>query len=178
MSKDDRIATVHEGRLIRLELHDVTLPNGVERRFEIVRHPGAAAVVPLQEDGRVVLLKQFRYAAARSTLYEVPAGTLARGEAPEACAARELEEETGLRARSIELLLPIWPTPGFCDERIWLYLARGLEAGEPKLEEDELIERVTLPFEEALALIGRGEIQDAKTIAALAAAAIRLRGRV
>ncbi len=173
-----RSTIAYEGRLLRLELHDVLLPNGVERRLEVVRHPGAAAVLPLRDDGGVVLVHQFRWAAAGSTLYEVPAGTLAPGEAPEACAARELEEETGMRARELVPLTSIWPTPGFCDERIHLFLARGLTEGRQNLGEDEVLALAAFPLDEALAMIGRGEIQDAKTIAALAAAAIRLRGRI
>ena len=169
-----RVEEVFRGGTIRLELHDVRLPGGLERRFEIVRHPGAAAVVPLRADGHVVLVRQLRYAANSSWLYEVPAGKLAPGEAPEACARRELEEEAGVRAESLELLLPLWVTPGFCDERIWLYLARGLTPGVQALEEDEHLRTVEMPFADALAMIGRGEITDAKTIAALAATAIRL----
>lgn len=170
-----KITPVFEGRTIRLELHDVRLPNGVERRLEIVRHPGAAAVVPLRPNGQVVLVRQLRHAAG-TWLYEVPAGKLSPGEAPEACAHRELAEEVGLRARALELLLAIFPTPGFCDERIWLFLARDLEPVPQALDEDEVLEVATFPLDDALAMIARGEIQDGKTVAALAAAALRLRG--
>lgn len=169
-----RIEPVFAGKTIRLELHDVRLSNGVEHRFEIVRHPGAAAVVPLADDGRVLLVEQLRYAANASYLFEVPAGKLAPGEAPEACARRELEEEAGVRARELVPLLPLWVTPGFCDERIWLFLARGLEPGTQALEADEVLRVHPVALGDALAMIGRGEITDAKTIAALAATAIRL----
>jgi ADP-ribose pyrophosphatase len=173
-----RATPAFTGRLIDLELHDVRLPNGAECRLEIVRHPGAAAIVPLFDDGRVILVHQFRYAAAASYLYEIPAGTLGAGEAPEACARRELEEETGYRAREMLPLISIWPTPGFCNERIHLFLARGLEEGRASLGHDEVLRAATFSFDEALAMIGRGEIEDAKTIAGLAAAAIKLRGRI
>ncbi len=158
-------------------MHDVVLPNGVERKMEVIHHPGAAAVVPLEADGSVVLLRQLRYAAGESWLYELPAGKLDPGEAPEACARRELEEETGLRAGSLEPLLPIWVTPGFCDERIWLFLARDLAPGRMAREEDELIELHRFPLAEALAMVARAEIADAKTICGLAATALRLRDR-
>lgn len=170
---------VYEGNpILSLEVHEVRLPNGVVRHMEVIHHPGAAAVVPLHDDGTVVLLRQLRYAAGQSRLYEIPAGKLDPGEAPEACAARELEEETGLRARSLEPLVPIWVTPGFCDERIHLYLARGLEPGRLAREEDELIEVFRFSFDEALAMVARAEITDAKTICGLAAAALRVRGKL
>jgi ADP-ribose pyrophosphatase len=168
--------TVYEGSpILKLELHDVRLANGVERRFEVIHHPGAAAVVPIHENGDVVLLHQLRYAADRATLWEIPAGKLEPGgEAPETCARRELEEETGLVAGRLELLVPIWVTPGFCDERIWIYLARDLAKGKLGHEDDEVIDIHRLPFARALEMIARGEITDAKTIAGLACAALRL----
>jgi ADP-ribose pyrophosphatase len=170
------VRLVYEGSPIqRLEVHHVVLPNGVERRFELIRHPGAAAIVPLHDNGDVVLLRQLRYAAAQSRIYEIPAGKLSPGEAPEACARRELEEETGLRAGRWEELLPLWMTPGFCDERIWVYLARDLTQGKMAHEEDEVIDVLRVPLAEALAMIDRGEIRDAKTVCGLAAAALRLK---
>jgi len=167
-------SAVYEGSpILRLEVHEVRLPNGVLRRMELIRHSGAAAVVPVHENGDVVLLEQLRYATG-GTLVEIPAGKLSPGEAPELCAARELTEETGLTAASLEPLLPLWVTPGFCDERIHIFLARGLTEGALALEEDEVIRPFRIPLREALARVGRGEITDAKTIAGLAAAAIRL----
>jgi ADP-ribose pyrophosphatase len=170
------VEKVYEGNpILKLEVHDVLLPNGVARKLEVIHHSGAAAVVPLDEGGDVILVHQLRYAANREMLWEIPAGKLDAGEAPEVCAARELEEETGFRARSLEPLLPIWPTPGFCDERIWLYLARGLEPGTLARDEDEIMNVHRIPFARALDMIARGEITDAKTICGLAAAALKLR---
>lgn len=170
------IRLVYEGNPIRrLEVHHVVLPNGVERRFEVIRHPGAAAIVALHDNGDVVLLRQLRYAANQSRILELPAGKLDPGEAPEACARRELAEETGLTAGRWEELLTLWMTPGFCDERIWLFLARDLTEGKMENEEDEVIEVLRVPLGEALAMIDRGEILDAKTICGLAAAALRLK---
>ena len=170
---------IYEGNpILTLEIHDVLLPNGVARKFEVIHHSGASAVVPIHENGDVVLVHQLRYAADRSTLYELPAGKLSPGEAPELCAARELEEETGLRAGRLEPLVPIWVTPGFCDERIHLFLARDLVQGERALEEDEIMNTVRLPFDRALDMIAGGEITDAKTICGLACAALRLRARI
>jgi ADP-ribose pyrophosphatase len=169
------IRPIYQGNpILSLEVHDVRLPNGVERQMELIRHPGAAAVVPLGAGGEVILLRQLRY-ATKGYLIEIPAGKLSPGEAPETCARRELEEETGMRAGRLEPLFPIWMTPGFCDERIWLFLARDLEPGRLALEEDELIEVLRVPFERALAMIEKGEITDAKTICGLAAAALRLK---
>lgn len=171
------VRRIYEGSpILSLEVHDVRFPNGAERRLEVIHHPGAAAVVPVDEQGRVVLLRQLRYAAGRATLWEIPAGKRGPGEAPEACARRELEEETGLTARELTPLVPIWMTPGFCDERIHLFLAEGLMPGRLAHEEDEVIEVHRLPLDEALRMIARGEVTDAKTICGLACAALRLRG--
>jgi ADP-ribose pyrophosphatase len=168
------VRSLYEGGTIDLELHRVELPNGLEHTFEIVRHPGASAVVPLTDDGDVLLLRQLRYAAENGYLYEVPAGKLAPGEAPEVCAARELEEEAGVRAGRLEHLTTIWMTPGFCDERIHLYLATDLTEGSLSPEADEVLEVCRVPFGEAIAMIERGEITDAKTISALSLAMLRL----
>jgi ADP-ribose pyrophosphatase len=157
---------VYQGRVVDLSVERVRLPNGVECQLEMIRHPGAAAVVPVDRDGQVILERQSRYATA-GWLHEVPAGTLARGEAPEACASRELEEETGYRARRLTPMGWIWTTPGFTDEKIWLFLATELEPAEQGLDADELIQVKRMPLDEAVERAVRGEIRDAKSICAL-----------
>lgn len=167
-----RTMPVYRGKILTLDLETVTLPNGATVELEIIRHPGASAVLPLREDGSVLLIRQYRHAAAGS-LYEIPAGKLSPGEDPRDCAQRELEEETGYRAQTLEPLLSIWTTPGFTDERIHLFLARGLVPGRQALDPDEILELVEIPLEQAMAWIADGTIQDAKTIVALQAAFLR-----
>lgn len=164
------------GRVFDLREELVRLPNGHETRLQLIRHPGAAAIVPLEESGDVVLVRQYRHATGR-WLLEVPAGTLDRGEAPLACARRELAEEAGCEASDFVELGGIWTTPGFTDERIWLYLARGLRPAPQKLDEDETLAVERLPLEQAVAWAERGEIEDAKSVCALLRAAAYLAGR-
>lgn len=169
MSETDE-GTRETGPVTRARSIDVTteivdLPNGRRVEFDLVRHPGAAAVVPFLDDGRVLLIRQFRFATGGEIL-EVPAGKLDPGEAPEVCAARELEEETGYRAGRLERLGSIWTTPGFCDEIIHLYAAFDLEPAEQRLEPDEIIELVPTPLEEALDALS-GPVVDGKTATAL-----------
>ena len=158
--------TVFDGRVVHLTVDRVELPNGNTTELEVISHPGAAAMVPLSEDGEVFLVRQFRYATG-SWLLEVPAGKLDPGEEPELCAARELEEEIGHRADELIPLGWIWTTPGFTDEKIWLYLARGLEPSEQNLESDEVLTVERIPFAEAVAKVHGGEICDGKSICAL-----------
>jgi ADP-ribose pyrophosphatase len=157
---------IFRGNTVRLHLDHLRLPNGKEMDFEIVRHVGAAAVVPLLPSGEVVLVRQYRYATG-GYLLEIPAGKLDPGEAPEACARREVEEETGYRAAELVPLGWIWATPGFADEKIWLYLATGLTAARQALEDDEILTLETLPWREAVAKAAAGEIHDSKTACAL-----------
>lgn len=169
---------VYTGRVFRLRREIVQLPNGRQAQLDLIRHPGAAAVVPLDGDGQVLLVRQYRHATGR-WLLEVPAGTLGEGEDPAACAHRELIEESGYRAAALEELGWIWTTPGFTDERIWLYLATGLEAAEQKLDDDELMSVERLPLDEAVRRAESGEIEDAKSVCALlrARAALARAGR-
>lgn len=158
--------SVYRGKQLKIRVDTVALPNGEIAQREIVEHPGAVAVIPLTEDGKVVLVRQFRYALNRVTL-EIPAGKLEWGEELEATCARELAEETGLLAANFERLTEIVPTPGYSNERITIYKATGLTRTEAGGDADEFIEVVELPLAEALAMISRGEIADAKTLIGL-----------
>lgn len=164
----------YTGRIISLDVDDVRFPDGSVGSLEMIRHPGASAVVPLLDenaaDPLVVLIRQYRY-AADGYLYEIPAGRLDAGETPLECAHRELGEETGYRAQRVEPLFTMFTTPGFTDEKIHLFLATGLEAGESHREADEFLELVPTKLSRALAMIENGEIQDAKTALALLFAA-------
>jgi ADP-ribose pyrophosphatase len=148
----------------------VALPNGREVTLDIVHHPGAAAVVPFIAEDEVVLIRQFRHAAG-GTILEVPAGKLDAGEPPERCAARELTEEAGYRAGRIVALGSIWTTPGFTDEKIHLFAAFDLARAASRPEDDEVIEVIRVPLDDALELVWRGELCDAKSALALIHAA-------
>ena len=155
--------TVFHGALIDVSHMQVLLPNGKTALREIVRHKGAAAVVPVDADGSVYLVRQHRVVLDLMTL-EIPAGKLDHvGEDPYDCAVRELEEETGLRAQSMRLLSHVVTTPGFCTETIGLYLATGLTQHEKHPDADELLNVVKTPLSEAVARVMRGELRDAKT---------------
>ena len=162
---------LYSGRIVNLDLDTVRFPDDSIGQLEMLRHPGAAAVVPFLDppgsaDPRAVLIRQFRH-AADGYIWEVPAGRLDGGEPPEACAERELEEETGMRARRLERLTTIYTTPGFTDERIHLFLADGLEPGAEHREADEFMELHTLRWSRVLEMIDRGEIVDGKTLVSL-----------
>jgi len=162
---------LYRGRIVDLGLETTTLPDGRTVDLEIIRHPGAAAILPLHEDGTVTLVYQHRHAAG-GMIHEVPAGVLEGDEPPIACAARELAEEVQLKGTLTELGC-IHTTPGFTDERIWLFLATGLSAAAACPEADEYIEVVRLPLTTALQMTTDGRITDAKTICALHLAATR-----
>ena len=157
---------IYSGIVVNLHVDTVTLPNGLTVDLEVVRHPGAAAVVPLKDDGRVVLIRQFRHAAG-GFIYEIPAGKLHPGEDPLVCARRELEEEIGYRAGTLELLSSIFTAPGFTDEVIHIYKATGLSVGRQQLDRDEVLEVVEMSLPEAIRMIKDGEIRDAKSIVGL-----------
>ncbi len=164
-----RSETVHRGRLLTLRVDTVRLPSGREAGREVVVHPGAIALVPLLPDGRVILVRQWRHAAGR-VLLEIPAGTREPGEAPAATAARELTEETGYTAARLVPLGIFFTAPGFCTEEIHCFLALDLTAGTATPEDDEGITLDYLPLADAPAAIARGDLHDAKSIAALAMA--------
>jgi ADP-ribose pyrophosphatase len=157
---------MYSGKVLKLDLDTVALPNGRTTDLEILRHPGASAIVPLKEDGRVVLIRQLRHAAG-GFIYEIPAGKLDPQEDPKDCASRELEEEVGYRAGFLDLLTSIWTAPGFTDEVIHIYKGMNLEKGTQALDQDEVLEIVEWPLEEAMARIQDGTIRDAKTIIGL-----------
>ena len=172
----DSVRHVYDGRIVHLRIERVALPNGQSVELEVIRHQGASAVAAVHADGQVVLIRQYRHAAG-GYIWELPAGILHdASEAPAACAARELREETGLSAREWRPLGSIMTTPGFTDERIHLFLARGLEQGDHTRDHDEVIAEVRMvPLADALAMIRRGEIVDGKTIAGLYLAADAIR---
>lgn len=159
---------IYAGKVVTLNIDTVQLPNGVTVDLETIRHPGAAAVVPVKDDGTVVLIKQFRHAAG-GFIYEIPAGKLHPGEDPLHCASRELEEEVGYRASSYELLSSIFTAPGFADEVIHVYQATGLTKGRQQLDRDEVLDVIEMPLAEAVEKIADGTIRDAKTIVGLQA---------
>ena len=161
----------YDGRLIKVDVDTLEAPDGTTFDLELIRHPGAAAVVALLDDAdadnpSVLLIRQFRYAAS-GTIWEVPAGVLEPGEDPKDCAHRELAEETGATAGRIEHLTTVYTTPGFTDEQIHLFVASELRLGETNHEQDEFIEVKAVPLREVLAMIKDGQIVDAKSIAAL-----------
>jgi ADP-ribose pyrophosphatase len=168
----------YHGRIISLDVDEVRFPDGSIGSLEMIRHPGASAVVPMldtdADDPTVLLIRQYRY-AADGYLYEIPAGRLDPGESPMQCAHRELAEETGYRAARVEPLFTMYTTPGFTDEKIHLFLATGLTAGDADREADEFLELVPTKLSRALSMVEQGEIKDAKTaLALLYAAGFRL----
>lgn len=163
----------YEGRMLHVYSDRVEI-GGRETTREVVLHPGACAILPVTEKKEILFVRQYRY-AAEETLLEIPAGKIDPGEAPDVCAARELTEETGFRAERLRKLGAVFTTPGFCNEKIHLYLADRLVPAHQHLDTDEFLDVVKIPLDEALEMIGNGEISDAKTLAAFAIAAGRLK---
>lgn len=158
---------VYTGKVISMDVDEVRFPDGSVGELEMIRHPGASAVVPFLsdpsgDDPQVLLIRQFRH-AADGYLYEIPAGRLDPGEDPKACALRELREETGCSAAAMEQLFTMYTTPGFTDEKIHVFMATGLKAGESSHEADEFLDLQPMPLSRALRMVEAGEIQDAKT---------------
>lgn len=158
---------IHTGKIISLDNDTVRFPDGSVGELEMIRHPGASAIVPFLSDAtgddpQLLLIRQYRYAADQF-LYEIPAGRLDPREQPLDCARRELREETGCTARQIDFLFTMFTTPGFTDERIHLFMATGLERGDTAREADEFMTMETVTLSQALRLIKEGEIKDAKT---------------
>ena len=157
---------VFEGNLLTVRRDTVELPNGKHATRELIQHPGAVAVVPIRNDGKILLVRQFRYPVDQLTL-EIPAGKLDLGEEPEACAKRELEEETGYKAKKLRLLSSILTTPGFTNEVIHLYVAEDLVFAEQCPDEDEFIDVEVFTKEEIRKMIENGTICDAKSLLGL-----------
>ena len=162
---------IHTGRVLNLDIDSVRFPDGSVGELEMIRHPGASAVVPVLSadtaaDPEILLIRQFRH-AADGPIWEIPAGRIDSGESPEACAVRELAEETGMRAGRIVRLTTMFTTPGFTDERIHLFTAHDLQPGPHRREADEFMETHTLALSRCLEMVRSGEIPDGKTIVAL-----------
>ncbi|MDQ0350920.1 ADP-ribose pyrophosphatase [Alkalibacillus filiformis] len=160
---------IYEGRIIDVEVDDVTLPNGETSKRELVRHPGAVALIALTDKDKIVMVEQYRKALGKSII-EIPAGKLEAGESPKITAARELEEETGYRAQSLSYVVSYYTSPGFADEIIYIYKAEGLEVvseDQLQMDEDEFVELKEVSIKEALRLIEEERIHDAKTIHAI-----------
>ena len=162
----------YQGRSFALTVEEVALPGGRRVELDVVRHPGAAAIVPFATDDEVLLIRQFRHCAG-GTIWEIPAGKL-DGDSPEVCARKELEEEAGRRAGRLERLGSVLTTPGFTDEVIHLFAAYELEEVPQRLEDDEIIEVVQMPLTDALELVWSGELRDGKSALALLHAARRM----
>jgi ADP-ribose pyrophosphatase len=165
--------TIFEGRVVHLVRDVVMLENGKETTREVVKHPGGVCILALTDDNKVVMVRQFRY-AHKIVQLEIPAGKLELGEDPKLCGIRELEEETGYEAGSFEYFGKMLPTPAYVGEVIYIYLAKDLRKVGQKLDEDEFLEVVEIPFDEAIKMITDDEITDGKTQVALLKAKILL----
>lgn len=154
------------GRIITVKVDQVAMPDGSLASRELVHHPGGVGVVAVTEDRKVILVKQYRK-PIDAAIYEIPAGKLDAGEEPHTCGIRELEEETGFRAASFIYLGFIYPSPGFTDERTYMYLATGLSQGEEHPDSDEFLDVEQIPLAKALEMIMNNELSDAKTVAGI-----------
>jgi ADP-ribose pyrophosphatase len=164
------VRTAYKGRVFSVEVESVALPNGHTSEIAIVRHAPSVVVIPVKDDGQIVMIRQYRHALTRE-VWELPAGSIDDGEAPEAAAARECEEEIGEAPARVERLGAFYPAPGYCDEEMIFFRAAGLHAPPPDSphhpDEDEDITKKAMPLSEARAMVARGEIVDLKTAYAL-----------
>ena len=165
--------TLHQGRVFELHRENITLDNGVTIDMDIVRHPGASAIIPISHNNTVIMLRQYRHAIG-DFIWEIPAGTLDADETPLECAKRELAEETGFLAKLWRELGVVTPLPGYADERIHIFLATELSPATQDLDKDEILSVHKVGLDKAIEMIYRGMIQDCKTIAGLFMAAHRL----
>src|SRR5882762_263243 len=158
--------TIYEGPVFGIRRDEIIEPSGVRTVREMITHPGSVVVLPVLPDGRIVLIRQYRY-AAKQYLWELVAGRIDAGETPKVAAARELVEETGFRAKRFRIFLDIFPTPGFLEERMFILLAEGLTAGEAEPEEDEKIISRSHDRKQLEEMIRGGKLRDAKSIAGI-----------
>ena len=165
--------TVFDGKVFRVVVRDVELFDGSHSRRDVVLHHGGAAIVALDSENNVYLVRQFRSPYGK-VIYEIPAGKLEKDEDPKLCAIRELKEETGMEASSVESLGEMYATPGYCSEIIHLYLATGLTCGEGRPDDGEFLQVHQIPLSEVLEMIDRNEISDAKTLAGILKTARRV----
>ncbi|MGO3751472.1 MAG: NUDIX hydrolase [Peptoniphilaceae bacterium] len=157
---------IYDGKILSLKVETVELPNKKYSKREIIHHEPAVGIIAINDDEEILLVKQYRKAVEK-VLYEIPAGILEIGESPKECAIRELEEETGYVSDNLEYLIEFYATPGFCDEKIYIFSAKGLKKTKQNMDEDEFIDLIKLPLNEAIKMIELGEIIDAKTIAGI-----------
>jgi len=168
---------IYEGNVIKVSMLNITLPNGKEATRDIVYHPGASVVVPMSDDGALYMVKQYRKPIDQVSL-ELPAGKLDPGEDPRTCASRELKEETGLDAEEIKHIVSIHTTPGFSNEVIHMYVARGLKEGDPCADEDEFITSEKFKINTLIQMILNHEITDAKSMIGILLADKIIRGEI
>jgi ADP-ribose pyrophosphatase len=157
---------IFQGRLLDVRKDEVELPNGKTSTREWINHPGAACCIPILPDGKIALIRQYRY-PVQSEMIELPAGKLEKGEKPEVCALRELEEEIGYRTNKLTFLTQIHPAIGFANEKMWIYLAEELEKTESKLDDDEFLELIPTSLDDAVDMVWNAKITDVKTIIGL-----------
>lgn len=162
MEKTLESKEIYNGKIVNLRVDKVELSNGNTSSREIVEHPGAVCILPVKEDGRIVLVSQFRK-PVEETLLELPAGKLEKGEEPEKCAFRELVEETGYRAGKLEFMFSFYTSPGFSNEILHLFMATDLTPGESNPDDDEMVEVVEIDLKKAVNMIYKGQIKDSKT---------------
>lgn len=167
MSKETKLTSrrVYDGRVVKLDVDEVISARGNKTIREVVRHNGGACVLAVK-DGKILLVRQFRYAYGEEMI-EIPAGKLEKGEMPEATALRELEEETGLIAKNMEFMCEIYPTPGYTNERLYIYFATDFNIGKTHFDADEDLTGLWVTIDEAQKMIESGAIKDAKTVVAI-----------
>lgn len=170
MLKENKL---YEGRILSLYCDDVVLPNGNTSKREYVSHNGGAAVLPIDEEGNVYLVRQFRY-AYREEILEIPAGKIEKGEDPKICAIRELSEETGWEAETISLLSCLYPSPGYTNEHLYVYLAKVKTLKNSHVDENEFLEMEKYTLNEAYSMVLSGEIKDGKSVCAITMAMLKL----